>query len=81
MTTPNNIIRKMRLRSGMTQVELAKRANVSQGWISELESQKGSLTTRTVQRIAKSCRVKVGYFPPHGWFILPKGFKVPAERR
>jgi transcriptional regulator with XRE-family HTH domain len=81
MKTPDNIIRKMRLRAGLTQVELAKRAHVSQGWISELEGNRGHLTTTTVKRLATVCCLHVGYTTKEGWRILPDKFKLPAEKK
>ena len=80
MTTPtNNIIRQMRSRLGMTQIQFAEHVGRSQARVSELEREtNGPPGLATVTGIAKLCGVSVGHFSG-GWRILPADYELPSE--
>jgi len=54
-------LKQLRTAHGMTQVDLAKRAQVTQGFIAQLESgAEDNPTLATLRRLAKALRVTVG---------------------
>jgi transcriptional regulator with XRE-family HTH domain len=54
------VLKKLREREGLSQLELAKRAKVGQGYISELEAgQKKNPGLETLRKIAKALGVPV----------------------
>jgi transcriptional regulator with XRE-family HTH domain len=53
-------LRRLREKAGMSQLDLAKRSGVAQGYISELEAgQKDNPTLPTLRKLAAALRVKV----------------------
>lgn len=76
-----NIILEMRKLARLTQVELATKSGMGQSWISCIEQPDAHrlLGIATVCRIADACGVRVAYFHPSGWQILPDGFEVPKK--
>lgn len=77
MSTPNNIIRRMRLRAGLTQVTLAAMLGWTQGRISELEvgPRSKNPTPKTVMAVAAKCGVSVS-LNGTGWSIRRSEKKV-----
>jgi transcriptional regulator with XRE-family HTH domain len=61
-------VAKARLRSGLSQAELAKRMNTTQSTIARLESGRGKPSTRTLSRFAKATghRLKISFEPVKG---------------
>ena len=57
--TLGNRIRNYRLERGMTQIELAKKAGLSQGYLSDLEKNKFNPTTPIIMGIAVALGVSV----------------------
>lgn len=64
--TPLLKIKEIRIEKGLTQVELARKANISQSYLSELESNKKSPTLRQLCKIAEALNVR----PDELWFII-----------
>jgi transcriptional regulator with XRE-family HTH domain len=58
-------VAKARLRSGLSQAELAKRMKTTQSTVARLESGRGLPSTRTLSRFAKATghRLKVSFEP------------------
>lgn len=58
-------VAKARLRSGLTQAELAKRMKTTQSTVARLESGRGQPSTRTLARFAKATghRLKISFEP------------------
>lgn len=58
-------VAKARLRSGLSQAQLAKRMNTTQSTIARLESGRGRPSTRTLSRFAKATghRLKISFEP------------------
>ncbi len=56
---------KARLRSGLTQAQLAKRMKTTQSTVARLESGRGKPSTRTLTRFAKATghRLKISFEP------------------
>jgi transcriptional regulator with XRE-family HTH domain len=52
-------IRTLRKASGMSQAELAKRAQITREYVNKLEAGRYDVTVRVLQRIAKALKVKV----------------------
>jgi transcriptional regulator with XRE-family HTH domain len=61
-------VAKARLRSGLSQAELAKRMKTTQSTIARLESGRGRPSTRTLSRFAKATghRLKISFEPVKG---------------
>jgi ribosome-binding protein aMBF1 (putative translation factor) len=61
-------VAKARLRSGLTQAQLAKRMKTTQSTVARLESGRGQPSTRTLQRFAKATghRLKISFEPVKG---------------
>ena len=61
-------VAKARLRSGLTQAQLAKRMKTTQSTVARLESGRGKPSTRTLQRFAKATghRLKISFEPVRG---------------
>lgn len=61
-------VAKARLRSGLTQAQLAKRMKTTQSTVARLESGRGKPSTRTLQRFAKATghRLKISFEPVKG---------------
>ena len=54
------ILKRFRQQQGLTQLELCKKARVSQGYLAKLErGDKTSPSLATLQRLAKALKVKV----------------------
>ena len=54
------ILKRFRQQKGLTQLELCKKARVSQGYLAKLErGDKTSPSLATLQRLAKALKVKV----------------------
>ncbi len=54
-------VKRLRLARGLTQIELAKQTQVSQGFIAQLETgTQDNPTLATVRRLAKALKVSVG---------------------
>lgn len=66
--TPLLKIKEIRVEKGLTQIELARKANISQSYLSELESNKKSPTLRQLCKIADALNVQ----PDELWFIIYK---------
>lgn len=49
-------LRKMRQRAGLTQKELAEKCNVTQAWISQLETIQFNVTVRQIIELSKALR-------------------------
>lgn len=64
--TPYLKIKEIRIKKNFTQTELAKKAHISQSYLSELESNKKSPTLRQLCRIAEALSVQ----PEELWFII-----------
>jgi transcriptional regulator with XRE-family HTH domain len=63
MTEPRigAVVRRLRIRQDMTQEVLARRARISQGHLSKIESgARWSPTAATVKRLARALNVPVG---------------------
>ena len=58
-------VAKARMRSGLTQAELAKRMKTTQSTVARLESGRGQPSTRTLARFAKATghRLKISFEP------------------
>jgi transcriptional regulator with XRE-family HTH domain len=58
-------VARARLRSGLSQAELAKRMRTTQSTIARLESGRGKPSTRTLSRFAKATghRLKISFEP------------------
>jgi transcriptional regulator with XRE-family HTH domain len=58
-------VAKARLRSGLSQAELAKRMETTQSTVARLESGRGRPSTRTLDRFAKATghRLKISFEP------------------
>ena len=58
-------VAKARLRSGLTQAQLAKRMKTTQSTVARLESGRGKPSTRTLARFAKATghRLKISFEP------------------
>lgn len=58
-------VAKARLRSGLSQAELARRMKTTQSTIARLESGRGKPSTRTLSRFAKATghRLKISFEP------------------
>jgi transcriptional regulator with XRE-family HTH domain len=58
-------VAKARLRSGLTQAELAKRMKTTQSTVARLESGRGQPSTRTLARFASATghRLKISFEP------------------
>jgi transcriptional regulator with XRE-family HTH domain len=58
-------VAKARLRSGLTQAQLAKRMKTTQSTVARLESGRGQPSTRTLARFAKATghRLKISFEP------------------
>lgn len=58
-------VAKARLRSGLTQAQLAKRMKTTQSTVARLESGRGKPSTSTLQRFAKATghRLKISFEP------------------
>jgi transcriptional regulator with XRE-family HTH domain len=58
-------VARARLRSGLSQVELARRMKTTQSTIARLESGRGKPSTRTLARFAKATghRLKISFEP------------------
>ena len=85
MTNRPNIIRQLRLRAGLTQVELAKRLGCQQTRISELEVGRRSKRPKKRQRwsdkvfeVAAICGYTV-VLTADGWRIESEDFALPPE--
>ncbi len=52
-------LRKVRIRMGLTQEEIALRSGLSQGYINQLESGKRMFTQKSLERIAKVLNVPI----------------------
>jgi len=52
-------IKEIRLEKGLTQTQLARLANVSQSYLSELEHNKKSPTVRELCKIAEALKVEL----------------------
>jgi ribosome-binding protein aMBF1 (putative translation factor) len=61
-------IAKARLRSGLSQAELARRMKTTQSTIARLESGRGKPSTRTLHRFAEATghRLKISFQPVRG---------------
>ena len=61
-------VAKARLRSGLTQAQLAKRMKTTQSTVARLESGRGKPSTSTLQRFAKATghRLKISFEPVKG---------------
>ncbi len=61
-------VAKARMRSGLSQAELAKRMKTTQSTIARLESGRGMPSTRTLGRFAKATghRLKISFEPVRG---------------
>ena len=61
-------VAKARLRTGLTQAQLAKRMKTTQSTVARLESGRGKPSTRTLQRFAKATghRLKISFEPVKG---------------
>lgn len=57
--TLGNRIRNYRVESGMTQIELAKKAGLSQGYLSDLEKNRFNPTVTTITGIAVALDVPI----------------------
>jgi transcriptional regulator with XRE-family HTH domain len=56
----STVLRQMRERAGMTQVGVAKRARLSQGYLAKLErGEKANPSLATLERLAKALDVPV----------------------
>jgi len=53
-------IKKLRMDQGMTQVALAKKVKITQGYLSELEAGNETPSLPMLQRLAKVLKVSVG---------------------
>ncbi|GMQ56801.1 hypothetical protein AN1V17_11950 [Vallitalea sediminicola] len=53
------LIREFRVKQGLSQIELAKKIGISNGYLSEIESYKKSPRVSTLEDIAKVLGVKV----------------------
>jgi transcriptional regulator with XRE-family HTH domain len=58
--TPYLLIKEIRNKNKLTQYQLARKANISQSYLSELENNKKSPTLRQLCRIAEALNVKPG---------------------
>ena len=78
-TKTNNIIRQLRHRAGLTQLQLSEAAGYrAKSTIAGFEDETdGPPGIATVCRIAYACKLPVGYFSSGGWLILPEGFEMP----
>ncbi len=52
-------LRKMRIRMGLTQEEVALRSNLTQGYINQLENGKRMFTQKSLELIAKALKVPI----------------------
>ncbi|WP_370568774.1 helix-turn-helix domain-containing protein [Fictibacillus sp. 7GRE50] len=52
-------IRKIRLRKGLSLTKLAKKANISKGYLSSIESHKNNPSAHMIQKLAKALEVPV----------------------
>ena len=61
-------VAEARIRSGLSQVELARRMKTTQSTIARLESGRGRPSTRTLDRFAKATghRLKISFEPARG---------------
>ena len=59
-----NRIRDLRESAGLTQSELARRAGLLQSYISRLENGEGSVSERTLRKIARALRVRIERINP-----------------
>jgi transcriptional regulator with XRE-family HTH domain len=68
-------VAEARIRSGLSQAELARRMKTTQSTIARLESGRGKPSTRTLDRFAKATgnRLKIGF--------EPVGSTISARRR
>lgn len=64
--TPYLKIKELRIRNGITQSALAKKAHISQSYLSELEHNKKSSTLRQLCKITEALSVH----PDELWFII-----------
>lgn len=55
-------IRKMRLKTGLTQEEIALRSGLSQGYINQLESGKRMFTQKSLEQIAEALNISITDF-------------------
>ena len=61
-------VARARMRSGLSQAQLAKRMNTTQSTVARLESGRGQPSTRTLTRFAKATghRLKISFEPVKG---------------
>lgn len=59
LVDPGRCIRRMRTNLGWSQSELAKRANLTPGYISQIELNKIEAPTRTYQAIARAMGLRL----------------------
>ena len=65
MTTDvGSLVRKQRYDHQLTQVQLARRAHITQAYLSEIENNLCSPTVRVLQRIAKAMELSVKELVP-----------------
>ena len=73
-------IRDLRVREGMTQLELAKKAGVHQQVISKIESGTGNPSLRTVEKIKKHLRGNFGINIVETGDHITSTFQLPKHR-
>jgi len=59
-----DIIRKNRKMSGLTQIELAKLADVGKGTIYDLEHGKHSIQFDNIEKVCKVLNIKINFIEP-----------------
>jgi transcriptional regulator with XRE-family HTH domain len=59
--TMNGTIKRLRVRRGLTQVELAKRAGIARGYLAQLEAgHKRAPSIAVLEKLARALRVNTG---------------------
>jgi transcriptional regulator with XRE-family HTH domain len=61
MQTMDGTIKRLRVRRGLTQVELAKRAGIARGYLAQLEAgHKRAPSVAVLEKLARALRVNIG---------------------
>ncbi len=81
----NHLVREMRKRAGLTQVELAQRLDTTQSAIARLERGVGHPTLERLSQIAEACglelQVRLVDADDHDWSMVARNARLTPARR